>query len=227
MNRLRAEAGSRRSRRARRGNAIAEFALIQSADLSSAAVRPAPVSARRRRAQSGNAFVEWMFVMLPTMALLCFFFDMTWALFAWATIQNAAREGCRYAITFQTMTGQSQDQSIASTVQQWSMGLAKTTDTFRDGGGATQNVIQVNYFTTAAPTTPINPGCVVAGTKPCGGNVPGNIVQVSVQGYSLSWLFPFTGTIVNPFFSGRPTAISAYSYDVLGGYPAGTSSVTR
>jgi len=160
-----------------------------------------------------------MFVILPTMALLCFFFDMTWALFAWATIQNATREGCRYAITFQTMTGESQDQSIESTVQQWAMGLVKTTDTYIDGNGQSQPVIQVNYFTTSAPTTPINPGCVAAGTKPCGGNVPGNIVQVSIQSYSLSWLFPFTGTIVNPFYSGRPATISAYSYDVMGGYP--------
>jgi len=226
MNRQRADTGSRRSRRARRGNAIA-FALFESSEPEAGPAVAAPVSARRRRTQSGNAFVEWMLVILPTMALLCFFFDLTWALFAWATIQNAAREGCRYAITFQTMAGDSQDQSIAATVQQWSMGLVKTTDTFKDSNGVTQNVIQINYFTTAAPTTPINPGCVTAGTKPCGGNAPGNIVQVSIQSYALTWLFPFTGTVVNPFFTAKPATISAYSYDVMGGYPAGTNSVTR
>ena len=186
------------------------------------------VSSRRRRRSGGNSLVEWMFVVLPTMALICFFFDLCWALFSWATIQNAAREGCRYAITFQTQSGQNQDASIAATVEQWSMNLVKATDTYVDSQGHTQRLIQVNYFTTAAPTTSINPGCATAGTTPCGGNVPGNIVQVSIQGYSLTWLFPFTGRLIDPFFTNStPPKINAYSYDVMGGYPAGTNSVTR
>ena len=188
--------------------------------------RPVPqkdASRLRKRRSGGNALVEWMFVILPTMALICFFFDLSWALFSWATIQNAVREGCRYAITFQTTTGLGQDASIKSTVAQWSMNMVKTTDTYVDSNGHTQSVIQVQYFTQAAPTTPIPTTCT---PTPCG-NVPNNIVQVSVQGYALSWLFPFSGTLTNPFHNAVPATISAYSYDVLGGYPAGTLSVTR
>jgi Flp pilus assembly protein TadG len=180
---------------------------------------PRDTSRLRKGKSGGNALIEWMLVILPTMALICFFIDVTWALFSWATIQNAAREGCRYAITFQTQTGLGQDASIENTVAQWSMGLVTTSQTFVSGG-TTENVIQVHYFTQSAPTTPISATC---SPTPCG-NVPGNIVQVSVQGYSLTWLFPFTGTVVNPFRSSSPATISAYSYDVLGGYPTGTPS---
>jgi len=59
----------------------------------------------RRRNSAGNALVQWMLVILPAMALVCFMVDVIWALFSWATLQKAVREGCRYTITFQTQTG--------------------------------------------------------------------------------------------------------------------------
>src|ERR1700722_7302442 len=95
-------------------------------------MRPATgVSVRRRRASSGNALVEWMFVLLPFFALITAFFDVSFALFSWSTVQNAVREGCRYAITFQiappsgatwTCTGH-QDNCIENAVAGNSMGL--------------------------------------------------------------------------------------------------------
>ena len=56
--------------------------------------------------------------------------------FRWSTLLSSVREGCRYAITFQTSSncgsdGKStcgQDTSIEQTVQQYSLGLVKTTD---------------------------------------------------------------------------------------------------
>src|ERR1017187_4050320 len=78
---------------------------------------------RRKRRSGGNALVEWMFVLLPTLAMITSFFDVSYALFTWSTIQNAVREGVRYGITFQTMTGMHQDASIMQTVQNNSMGL--------------------------------------------------------------------------------------------------------
>jgi hypothetical protein len=58
-------------------------------------------------------------------------------------------------------------------------------------------------------------------------NAPGNIVEISVQGYPLSWMVPISGTLVNPLRSQTPASIAVYSSDVMGGYPAGQSSVTR
>jgi len=165
------------------------------------------VSARRRRSSGGNTMVEWMLTVLPSMAVITFMFDMTYALYGWDTIQNAVREGCRYAITFQTMSGMGQDASIKTTVMNDSMGLLANT-----------SLINVNYYAPTAPNTAI--------AAP-GGNVPNNIVEVSVLSYPLSWLFPISGTVANPYRSTSPAAINVYSSGILGGYPAGVSSVTR
>jgi Flp pilus assembly protein TadG len=170
------------------------------------------VSHRRRKKSGGNAMVEWAFVLLPTMALLTAFTDLSLALFSWSTLQNAVREGCRYAITYQTgvVTGQGQDANILMVVQQNSMGLVKAS--------GSPKMIFVDYFVQNVAT-----GAITATSS----NAPGTIVQVSVQGYPLSWLAPISGTLVNPLRPQSPTSIAVYSSDVMGGYPAGMSSVAR
>jgi Flp pilus assembly protein TadG len=170
-----------------------------------------PLSARNRR-RSGNALLEGAFTILPTFALIFAFVDFGWLLFRWATLQNAVREGCRYAITFQTVTGDGQDASIESVVQQYAMGIVSTTDNPQD--------IFVKYYSTSNLTTPIASG----------GNVPGNIVEVSVQGVSWSWIAPLSGSYGGgvPFFrNSTPITLNIYSSDILGGYPAGVNSVTE
>lgn len=185
----------------------------------------ARVSERRRITSSGSQWVELAFVLLPFFALLTGFFDVSFALFSWATLQNAVREGCRYAITFQTAppTGATwtcnghQDNCIENDVAFNSMGLVT------QAGG----LINVNYYAEATPTTAI--------ASP-GGNVPGNIVIVSVNAYPLNWLIPLSGTggggfgnytATGPYRDQAPANINVYAADVLGGYPAGVNSVTR
>lgn len=168
-----------------------------------------PLSERNRR-RSGNAMIEGVFTILPIFALIFAFVDFGLLLFRWATLQNAVREGCRYAITFQTQTGEGQNASIEAVVQQYAMGIVKTTDTPQD--------IFVKYYTTSNLNTPITSG----------GNVPGNIVEVSVQGVSWSWLAPLSGSYGGgvPFFrSTTPIVLNIFSSDILGGYPAGVNSV--
>jgi Flp pilus assembly protein TadG len=166
-----------------------------------------PLSQRNRR-RSGNAILEGMFTILPTFALIFAFIDFGLLLFRWATLQEAVREGCRYAITFQTATGLGQDASIEAVVQQYAMGLVKTTDSPQD--------IFVNYYSVTNLTTPIVSG----------GNVPGNIVQVSVQGVSWSWLSVLSGAWgSNAYRSTTPITLNVYSSDILGGLPAGVNSV--
>lgn len=155
--------------------------------------------------------LEWALVILPTLGIITAFFDVSFALFSWSTLQNAVREGVRYAITFQTSGGLGQDASIKQVVSTNSMGLLSSTSP----------LIQVNYYTTAAPTT------VIAAPN---GNDPGNIVVVSVQGYPLQWLVPISGTCCNgtsPYRGQSPASINVYSSDILGGYPAGENSVAR
>jgi Flp pilus assembly protein TadG len=163
---------------------------------------------QRNRRRSGNAILESVFTILPTFALIFAFVDFGLLLFRWATLQEAVREGCRYAITFQTVTGEGQNASIESVVQQYAMGLVTTTD-------SPQHIF-VNYYSVSNLNTPIASG----------GNVPGNIVEVSVQNISWAWLAPISGTFGSNAFRDRtPIALSVYSSDILGGYPAGVNSV--
>jgi hypothetical protein len=63
-----------------------------------------------------------------------------------------------------------------------------------------------------------------------GGNVPGNIVEVSVQGVSWSWIAPLSGSSgsgVPMLRSTTPITLNIYSSDILGALPAGVNSVAE
>lgn len=153
--------------------------------------------------------IECAFTLLPIFALILGFIDVGMMVFRWATLQNAVREGCRYAITLQTSGTLGQDASIEQVVQSYAMGLVKTSDN--------PNLIKVNYYAPTDLNTPIASG----------GNVPGNIVEVSVQAIPFSWIMPLSGSLQGPTYSGTPVTMNVYSLDMLGGYPAGVSSVAR
>ena len=55
----------------------------------------------RNRRRSGTGILEMGFLLMPTFALIGGFVDIGMALFTWNTLQNAVREGTRYAITYQ------------------------------------------------------------------------------------------------------------------------------
>ncbi|MGP0076167.1 MAG: TadE/TadG family type IV pilus assembly protein [Bryobacteraceae bacterium] len=153
--------------------------------------------------------IEFAFTILPTFALILVFVDFGMVLFRWATLQNAVREGCRYAITYQTQGALGQNASVEAVVQQYALGMVKTTDNPQD--------IFVNYYSPANLTTPI------VGS---GGNVPGNIVEVSVQGVSWSWIAPLSGAFLGGGVrNNTPINLNIYSSDILGGFPAGVNSV--
>ena len=167
-------------------------------------------TAVRRRRSGGNAIVESAFTIIPLFALIFAFADLGLMLFRWSTLQNAVREGCRYAITFQTTGGRGQDGSIGLIVEKYALGVVRTTDSPKH--------IFVTYYSTSSPTTPITTG----------GNIPGNIIEVSVQNVSWAWMAPLSGKLViNPFYALTPFRLNVYSSDILGGYPAGVSAVPR
>jgi Flp pilus assembly protein TadG len=166
---------------------------------------------RRRRRTGGNSIVESAFTLLPLMALIFAFVDYGLMIFRWSTLQNAVREGTRYAVTFQTITGDGQDLSIETTVQNNALGFVTVNDSPQD--------IFVKYY---------NPTTLAQVTS--GGNIPGNVVQVSVQGVSYGFIAPLSGSYGagTPFFrSASSMSLNVYSSDILGGYPAGVASVTE
>src|SRR3954447_26535071 len=80
---------------------------------------------RRNQRQSGTGLLELAFLMMPSFALICGFLDVGMALFTWNTLQNAVREGTRYAITYQIDGSGHQVTSIKNTVSTWAMGLVQ------------------------------------------------------------------------------------------------------
>ncbi|MBX9604375.1 MAG: pilus assembly protein [Bryobacteraceae bacterium] len=167
-------------------------------------------ASRRNRRRSGHAALEIGLVMLPTFAVIFGFLDIGMALFSWSTLQNAVREGCRYAITYQMDGNSNHDTAIRKKVSQFSMGLVKW--------DASPNLIFIDYY------APANPNTVLAFPN---GNNPGNIIEVSVRNYPWRWIAPFSGTISQPSYAVNPLNISVYSADIMGGYPLGVTSVPR
>ena len=149
-----------------------------------------------RSRERGSQVVELALVLLPLCGLVFLILDIAWAFYVRATLQNAVREGVRYAVTSQTMTGLGQDASIKATVQQNAMGLLSGVN------GAALISIQYYLPNTLAPVAGLN------------SNQGGNIVDVYVQGYSLPPLGPI---LRNP----TPLSLGAQAFDRMEGSPGG------
>ncbi len=127
-------------------------------------------SQENRSKQRGNAMVEFALGGSAFFALLFAAFDFGNHLFHKGAIRVATREGVRFGVTGQTLSGQTHDASIKTIVQQNSMGVLRT--------GNCADRIQVRYH------DPVS-GAVTAS------NAQGNILEVAVEGCSVSNLAAF------------------------------------
>jgi len=152
-----------------------------------------------RRKQRGNAFVESAFVLVPLFAILFAITDFGFAIFLKNTFMHAVREGVRYAVTYSVQSGFGHDDSIKRTVQTNAMGFL--------AGSANYDKIKVRYYN---PTT----------FAEVAENNPGNIVEVSVEGYSWGWLAPL-------WRSSTPLNITVRSSDRMEALPGGVSPPAR
>ncbi len=150
-----------------------------------------------RRRQKGNAILEGGLVLVPLMALIFAFIDHGLAIFLQNTFQHAVREGVRYAVTYQTQSGMGQDASIQTVVKRNAMGFLSNCN----------NCIKIRYY---------KPDSLVETTE----NIPGNLVEVSVEGYQLSWMAPLMR-------SAGKISIVARAADRMEGLPGGQSPPTR
>ena len=170
-------------------------------------LRTYTISGRRLKASGGSAIIEGAFVLLPTVAFILGILDIGLMTYRTTTVQAAVREGARYAITFQrqTISGSfaGQDASIKAVVESYGMGIVGATDTPQH--------IFVKYYAPTNLTTDI--------PFASGGNVPGNLVEVSVDNLSYSGLFAL--------ISSQTIPVRAYSSGILGGYPVNATSVPR
>ena len=162
-----------------------------------------PIATGRRRRQRGNQMVEVSLIFLPLFAILLALFDFSLALFLRATMQNAVREGVRYAVTYQTSGGLCQDDSIKTIVRNSAVGFLSDT--------AHDTKIKVRYY------NPTNLGVEVTGAN---SNSPGNVVEIAVEGYTWSWIAPLWRTA-------SPFNINVYAADRMEGLAGGVSPPCR
>ena len=133
------------------------------------------------------------------------------ALFLTNTMQFAVRQGVRYAVTSQVMSGLGQDASIKSTVDSNSFGFLsylapgppKTTC-------AGQACVSITYY---HQDTSVSPPTLTAVTG-ASSNAAGNVVQVSAAGLSYSWMIPLLR-------GNTPLTITVSSADIMEAQPSG------
>jgi Flp pilus assembly protein TadG len=134
-----------------------------------------PTRSRARR-RSGSTLVEAALALLPMLAFFFGIVDVSFAVFVKNTLLFAVRQGVRYAVTSQTMTGLGQDASIKSAVRTYSAGLVDALSPNQDGSSH----ITITYYD---PVT-------LAAVTGANSNIGGNIVVVSISGLSWAWMFP-------------------------------------
>lgn len=157
--------------------------------------------------------LELALILTPMFALLLAIVELSLPIFKKSTFTSAVREGCRYGITYQTAyngtTYGSQTAAIKAVVQNNAMGfLAGTT-------GLSQ--IQVKYYLSVSPFTE------VTGTSTA--NRDGNVLEVSIVGYTENWIAPVAWSYGRTDFqvTGAPLTIAASSADRLETLPAGST----
>lgn len=138
--------------------------------------------AERARRRRGSELLEFSLVIVPLLAMMTVLLDTGWAIFAESTLQRAVRIGVRTGVTLtasQMSGGACLTDTVKGVVQSNSFGLLN--------GSSGLAKIKVNYF---LPPAPNSSSAATDVSTQADGDAPGNIMQVSVQGYSLHPLMP-------------------------------------
>jgi Flp pilus assembly protein TadG len=141
-------------------------------------------SGRRPRAfrSRGAEPLEFTLVLLPMLAMVTVLLDTSWAVYTKSTLQRAVRIGVRAGITLtasQMAQGACLTDTVKTTVQANAMGLLP--------GSSGLAMVKVHYFQPPAASSTAAATDVSANSD---GDQSGNIMQVSVEHYSLVPLLP-------------------------------------
>ena len=161
---------------------------------------------RHRQRRKGAELLEFTLALLPLLSMMFVLLDAAWGLYVKSTLMTAVRMGVRRGITITktqaTAAGSDMTSMVKDTVQANAFGLL--------AGTVGRAKIQVHYWQPPDPTSSAN---AVDVSTSASGNAPGNIIQVSIVGFSL-------GPLVPRFFGWRTldrsaTAIGAVAADLI------------
>ena len=162
--------------------------------------------AARQKRSRGSELLEFTLVLLPMMAMITVLVDTAWAVYAESTLQRAVRIGVRQGVTL-TAAQMNGSACLTDTVK----GIVQTNSFGLLNGSSGLAKVKVNYYL-PPPTNSSSPATDVS--TQTNGDAPGNIMKVSVQGFSLVPLMP-------RIFGGRwgvdnaPLVISVNSADLI------------
>jgi Flp pilus assembly protein TadG len=165
----------------------------------------------KRARQRGSTIVELALIMTPFMALCLAIVELSLPIFKKSTFTSAVREGCRYGITYQVAYGGttygSQTAAIKAVVQSNSMGFLNSSNA---------SLILVKYYDQVTFAD-------VTGTA--NANRDGNIIEVSLAGYTHAWIAPVQWVFGPKSFGlgGTALTINAVSADRLEALPTGAT----
>jgi len=145
--------------------------------------------------------IEATFCLMAFVAIIFLIMDLSWAVFAKLTLQNAVRAGVRYAVTSQTSGSLGQVASIRKVVEQQAMGFL--TD------AQASSLVNVCFYS-VTPPSPSSLGCgtsaLAGSTGPA--NTGGNLVIVSITSYPVSPFAPL-------YRNATPVTLSVQSGDLI------------
>ncbi len=145
--------------------------------------------------------IEATFCLMAFIAIIFLMMDLSWAVFAKLTLQNAVRAGVRYAVTSQTSGSLGQVASIQQQVKQQSMGFI--TD------AQSSSLVSVCFYSVTPPTTTsLGCGASAAAGNTGPANTGGNLVIVSITNYPVSPFAPL-------YRKATPVSISVSSGDLI------------
>ena len=167
-----------------------------------------PVSAgRKARRSKGAEMLEFSLVFLPMMAMILVLLDAAWGIYVKSTLEYAVRAGVRVGITITgtqaTAAGSDLTAMVKAVVQRNALGLLR--------GDSGLSKIKVHYF---QPPAPGSTDDAVDVSDQSNGNAPLNIMQVSIQGFSLRALVPRLYGLGKPVDTAG-TQIAAVAADLI------------
>lgn len=155
-------------------------------------------TATRSPRERGSTLVEFSLVLLLELGVLLLLMDVAWIFFGWGCIQEAAREGVRYAITGKGQTESSLDSAIINNaVIPYSFGFINAQNA--------SSVVSIDYYPSSGYSSSGSPASLDGQANSTGA---GNIVKVTIHGISIGSFGPILR-------SAAPITLSASAADVI------------